>query len=43
LALAAGADFASAARLANEAAGITVMKAGAATVSPEELLRASAA
>jgi rfaE bifunctional protein kinase chain/domain len=41
LALAAGADFAHAARLANFAASVTVMKAGAATVSPAELARAA--
>lgn len=43
LALAAGADFLSAARLANHAAGVSVMKAGAATVTPEELWRAVSA
>src|SRR5207244_3923792 len=36
LALAAGADYASAARLANYAGGIVVMKRGTATVSAEE-------
>jgi rfaE bifunctional protein kinase chain/domain len=41
LALAAGADTVIAARLANCAAGVTVMKAGAATVSPDELVRAT--
>lgn len=40
LALVAGAGFAEAARLANVAAGIVVMKPGAATVSPVELLAA---
>jgi rfaE bifunctional protein kinase chain/domain len=40
LSLAAGADFASAARLANYAGGIVVMKPGTATVSAEELLNA---
>lgn len=39
-ALAAGADEAIACRLANLAAGVTVMKVGAATCSPEELLAA---
>jgi rfaE bifunctional protein kinase chain/domain len=39
-ALAAGADTASAARIANYAAGIVVMKRGTATVSREELLAA---
>jgi D-beta-D-heptose 7-phosphate kinase/D-beta-D-heptose 1-phosphate adenosyltransferase len=39
LALAAGATLAEAARLANEAAGITVAKFGPAVVSPAELLR----
>ncbi len=38
LALAAGATLAEAARLANEAAGISVGKFGPATVSPIELL-----
>ncbi|MCR4315034.1 MAG: bifunctional ADP-heptose synthase, partial [Planctomycetes bacterium] len=38
LALSAGADFADAARMANVAAGIVVRKAGAATVSVDELL-----
>jgi rfaE bifunctional protein kinase chain/domain len=38
LALAAGADFADAARLANHAGGVVVLKRGTATVSPEELL-----
>jgi rfaE bifunctional protein kinase chain/domain len=42
LALAAGADFIAAAQLANAAASVTVMKAGAATCSPAELLRAIA-
>jgi len=41
LALAAGSDFEKAARLANFAASVTVMKAGAATVSPAELERAA--
>ena len=40
LALAAGASFAEAARLANHAGGIVVMKRGTATVSAEELARA---
>lgn len=40
LALAAGATFEQAARLANFAGGIVVMKAGTATVSPQELRRA---
>ena len=40
LALVARADFADSARLANIAAGIVVMKPGAATVSPAELLLA---
>ncbi len=40
LALAAGAPPYEAAQLANAAAGVSVMKAGAATVSPEELVRA---
>ena len=40
LALAAGADVVDAARLANFAAGVVVMKVGAATCSPEELLHA---
>ena len=40
LALSAGADVTAAARLANIAAGVSVMKAGAATVSPDELRRA---
>ena len=40
LALAAGATLAEAARLANEAAGISVAKFGPAVVSPSELLRA---
>jgi bifunctional ADP-heptose synthase (sugar kinase/adenylyltransferase) len=39
-ALAAGADTASAARLANYAGGIVVMKRGTATVSRDELLAA---
>ena len=39
-ALAAGADAESAARLANFAGGIVVMKRGTATVSQEELLEA---
>ncbi len=38
LALASGADFADAARLANHAGGLVVMKRGTATVSPAELL-----
>ncbi len=41
LALASGSDFDRAARLANFAASVTVMKAGAATVSPSELERAA--
>ena len=40
LAVAAGAPLQDAARLANVAAGLVVMKAGTATVSPEELRRA---
>ncbi len=40
LALAAGASFVQAARLANDAAGVVVMKSGAATLSQEELLAA---
>lgn len=40
LALAAGADFAQAAKLSNYAGGIVVMKLGTATVSQDELLRA---
>ena len=40
LALAAGADFAQAARLSNYAGGIVVMKLGTATVSQEEMLKA---
>ncbi|HET9300553.1 MAG TPA: PfkB family carbohydrate kinase [Candidatus Polarisedimenticolaceae bacterium] len=40
LAVAAGAPLPHAARLANVAAGLVVMKAGTATVSPEELRRA---
>jgi bifunctional ADP-heptose synthase (sugar kinase/adenylyltransferase) len=40
LALAAGADVESAARLANAAAGVVVMKPGAATCSAEELTEA---
>ena len=40
LALAAGADLAEAATLANAAAGISVGKFGAAVVTPEELLAA---
>jgi rfaE bifunctional protein kinase chain/domain len=40
LAVAAGAPLPDAARLANVAAGLVVMKAGTATVSPEELRRA---
>ncbi len=40
LALAAGASFDEAARLANYAGGIVVMKRGTATVSAEELRRA---
>jgi len=39
-ALAAGADTASAARLANFAGGIVVMKRGTATVSSKELMAA---
>ncbi|HEX8722641.1 MAG TPA: PfkB family carbohydrate kinase [Pyrinomonadaceae bacterium] len=38
LALAAGADFRDAARLANHAGGVVVLKPGTAAVSPEELL-----
>jgi rfaE bifunctional protein kinase chain/domain len=38
LALAAGASFADAARVANHAGGIVVMKRGTATVAPEELV-----
>ena len=41
LALAAGASFEEAARLSNAAAGVVVMKAGAATCSPAELLAAA--
>jgi len=41
-AVAAGAPLPDAARLANVAAGLVVMKAGTATVSPEELRRALA-
>jgi rfaE bifunctional protein kinase chain/domain len=41
LALAAGASFAEAAKYANAAAGVVVMKAGAATCSPEEFLAAA--
>ena len=40
LALLAGADFADAARLANYAAGLVVMKAGTATVGPDEVVAA---
>jgi D-glycero-beta-D-manno-heptose-7-phosphate kinase len=40
LAIAAGASFYDAARLSNCAAGIAVMKRGAATVTPEELTEA---
>ena len=40
LALAAGASFYEAARLANYAGGLVVMKRGTATVSPEELREA---
>jgi bifunctional ADP-heptose synthase (sugar kinase/adenylyltransferase) len=40
LALAAGASFEQAARLANFAGGIVVMKRGTATVSPAELRKA---
>lgn len=43
LALAAGATFAEAARLANEAAGVSVSRFGPATVSTEELLKALSA
>jgi D-glycero-beta-D-manno-heptose-7-phosphate kinase len=43
LALAAGASFEEAARLSNAAAGVVVMKAGAATCSPAELAAAAAA
>jgi rfaE bifunctional protein kinase chain/domain len=42
LSLAAGASFADAARLANDAGGLVVMKRGTATVSAAELLSASA-
>ena len=42
LAVAAGAPLPDAARLANVAAGLVVMKAGTATVSPDELRRALA-
>jgi bifunctional ADP-heptose synthase (sugar kinase/adenylyltransferase) len=42
LALAAGASYEESARLANAAAGVVVMKAGAAVCSPEELLSAFA-
>jgi rfaE bifunctional protein kinase chain/domain len=42
LALAAGASFEEAARLANYAGGLVVMKRGTATVSPDELRRAIA-
>ncbi|HEY0171944.1 MAG TPA: PfkB family carbohydrate kinase [Pyrinomonadaceae bacterium] len=38
LALACGADFSEAARLANHAGGVVVLKRGTASVSPEELL-----
>jgi D-beta-D-heptose 7-phosphate kinase/D-beta-D-heptose 1-phosphate adenosyltransferase len=38
LALASGADFSEAARLANHAGGVVVLKRGTASVSPEELL-----
>jgi bifunctional ADP-heptose synthase (sugar kinase/adenylyltransferase) len=40
LALAAGASYPEATRLSNAAAGVVVMKVGAATCSPEELLSA---
>ena len=40
LALAAGGSFSDAARLANYAAGLVVMKRGTATVSPDELREA---
>jgi rfaE bifunctional protein kinase chain/domain len=40
LGLVAGADFVDAARLANYAAGLVVLKAGTATISPRELRRA---
>ena len=43
LALAAGATFEMAARLANHAGGLVVMKRGTATVSADELTRAVAA
>ena len=43
LALVAGAGFADAARIANIAAGIVVMKPGAATLTPAELITASLA
>jgi bifunctional ADP-heptose synthase (sugar kinase/adenylyltransferase) len=42
LALAAGATFEEAARLANYAGGLVVMKRGTATVSPQELREAIA-
>jgi bifunctional ADP-heptose synthase (sugar kinase/adenylyltransferase) len=38
LALAAGADYATAARLANHAGGVVVLKRGTACVYPQELL-----
>ena len=38
LALAAGASFADAARVANHAGGIVVMKRGTATATPDELM-----
>jgi bifunctional ADP-heptose synthase (sugar kinase/adenylyltransferase) len=38
LALACGADYSTAAHLANHAGGVVVLKRGTATVSPEELL-----
>ena len=40
LAVAAGATFGEAARLANHAGGLVVMKRGTATVTPEELTQA---
>jgi rfaE bifunctional protein kinase chain/domain len=40
LSLASGADFYTASRIANYAAGVVVMKRGTATISPEELKQA---
>jgi bifunctional ADP-heptose synthase (sugar kinase/adenylyltransferase) len=40
LSLASGADFYTASRIANYAAGVVVMKRGTATISPEELKKA---